>query len=445
MASIGNYLIKFEQGAGINVTMGTAFGKVVIGPISPPSSTLDMYGVACDASECVYVSDVGTATIYKVTEGGRIRILAGWPGSDGYVNGTGVAARFKIPKGVACDASGNVYIADAGNNRVRRIDPNGKTTTLAGGFNNPCDVACDPTGDIIVADTGNHKIYRVNPNGRKLLVAGSTMGNVSGTVAGVKVKGTAAKFHSPMGVACDNSGNIYVADTGNYQIKKISSDGWVTLFCGSGAKANILGDALTAAFIKPIYIAVDNTGELFVIDRVGNQNRIKRISPNGVASVVGYWPGSEWLSQYGVLGVASSPAGKIFVVASDNQALAESSSSTSTVAMTTSSSQTESSTSTLSETSQSSSSSRGSSLSSRGSSMSSSSSSKGSSLSTDLSLTSQSSKSSSSSVSSSSTSSVSSGLSTSSQTNSTSSQTMSISSSSSSSSTTTSTTTTQPV
>jgi len=324
---MANQLVKYEIGAGLNVVAGANSGKVVIGPVYPASSSTDMYGVTCDASENVIFTDTGTCAVYKTTEGGRIRILAGLPGSDGYVNGQGTAARFKVPKGVACDASGNTYVADSGNARVRKIDIGGKVTTLVGGFTDPTAVAVAPNGEIVVADTGAHKVWRIDQHGNKRLAAGSTQGNVSGTVAGVKIKGTSAKFNAPMGVACDASGNIYVADTGNYQIKRIASDGWVTLFAGTGDKGNVLGDALTAKFVRPIAISCNASGEVFVVDRVGGKNRVKRVSPNGVVSTVAFITGSEWMSSSGALGVAVAPSGKLFVVESDGTTLVESSSS----------------------------------------------------------------------------------------------------------------------
>jgi len=328
MAS-NNKLVVFNTGAGIGVVAGADSSKIVVGPVFPPTSSESMYGVACDWSENCYVCDSANSTIYQVTEGGRIRIVAGTPSGHGYVNGKGTAARFNHPHGIACDKSGNIYVADSQNNRLRKIDKDANVTTICGGFNNPQAVACGPNGEIYVADTDNHKVYRIEAHGRKLLLAGSTVGDVSGTVGGTKIKGSAAKFRNPAGISCDRTGNVYVSDTLNYKIKKIDPSGWVTLFAGSGAKANILGSSLTAAFVRPIFNTCTTSGEIYVIDRVGGQNRLKRINQNGTVATVGYIPGTEWMGTVGALGVATDPANRLYVVVSPGTDISTYSSSSS--------------------------------------------------------------------------------------------------------------------
>lgn len=313
-----NRLVVFNTGAGIGVVAGADSSKVVIGEAFPPSSSTYMYGVACDWSENVYICDQAQHTVYQVTEGGRIRILAGSPGVAGYVNGKGTDARFDTPHGIACDKSGNVYVADTNNNRLRKIDKDANVTTINGGFNAPEAVACGPNGEIYVADTGNHKIYRIESNGRKLRLAGTGVaGNVSGSTGPYpynKVMGDTAQFNAPAGIACDRTGNVYVSDTLNFQVKKISPDGWVTLFSGTGVQGNVNGDALTAQFTLPIYMTCTTSGELYLIDRVDVTNRLKRVDQNGVASIVGYIPGEIGMRAVGALGVATDPANRLYVV-----------------------------------------------------------------------------------------------------------------------------------
>jgi sugar lactone lactonase YvrE len=303
-------LVKYEQGAGAGVAVGKNTGKLVIGNLFPSTTADAMYAVACDWSGNVYLADIATNAIYKSTESGKVTLFAGSPGNDGFVNGTGTAARFQNPKGIACDKSGNVYVADTGNNRLRKIDQNGRVTTIAGGFSSPLDVACAPNGDIIVADTGNHKIYRITASGRQLIVAGSTSGNVCGYIGTSKVKGTAAKFNTPSSVTVDNSGNIYVADTGNYQIKIIHPDGWVRIFAGSTV-GNTNGVATVAKFTSPIRVKASRSGFLYVIDAVSTYNRIKRIDPNGNVSTF-----ANPIKDELCYGLAVSPADKVFVVTS---------------------------------------------------------------------------------------------------------------------------------
>ena len=316
-------LIKYEQGSGAGVASGKNVGKIVIGDAFPSTTADGMYDVACDWSGNVYIADVATNAIYKSTEGGNIALFAGFPNNDGFVNGTGTTARFHTPSGIACDKSGNVYVADTANGRVRKIDQNGKVTTIAGGFTSPEDVAVAPNGDIIVADTGAHKIYRVQAGGRVLLVAGSTAGNVAGYIGATKVKGTAAKFNSPISVTCDWSGNIYVADRLNYQVKIIHPDGWVKVFAGTGVVGNVNGIAAVAQFTNLYSVTCDRSGNLYVIDAITTYNRIKLISPNGTVSTFANPVKNEIC-----YGVAVSPAGKIFAVtAAASPAAHESSSS----------------------------------------------------------------------------------------------------------------------
>lgn len=304
-------LVKYEQGSGAGVAVGKNVGKLVVGDSSPSTTADGMYAVACDWSGNVFIADTMTNAIYKTTESGGIALFAGLPNNDGFVNGTGTAARFHTPAGIACDRSGNTYVADSGNTRLRKIDPNGKVTTIAGGFTNPSDCAVAPNGDIIVADVGAHKIYRVTASGRVLLVAGSTSGNVAGHVNGVKVKGTAAKFNQPTSVTIDHSGNIYVADKGNYQIKVIYPDGWVRVFCGAGVSGNINGIASVARFTSLLRLKVNRSGNLFVIDGVPNYYRIKRVDQNGNVSTF-----ANPVKDEVCYGIAVSPADKVFVVTS---------------------------------------------------------------------------------------------------------------------------------
>lgn len=319
-------LVKYEQGAGAGVAVGKNVGKLVVGD-SFPSTTADaMFAVACDWSGNTFVADIATNAIYKVTEGGQVTLFAGSPGNDGFVNGTGTAARFQNPKGIACDKSGNVYVADTGNNRVRKIDLNGRVTTIAGGFSAPLDVAVAPNGDVIVADTGNHKIYRVQAGGRTLLVAGSTSGNVCGyDGTGGKIRGSAAKFNTPSSVTVDNSGYIYVADTSNYQVKVIHPDGWVKIFAGSGTAGNLNGTAAVARFTSLLRVKASRSGFLYVIDAVSTYNRIKRIDPNGNVSTF-----ANPLKDELCYGLAVSPADKVFVVTAAERSEGYESSSSST-------------------------------------------------------------------------------------------------------------------
>jgi len=155
---------------------------------------------------------------------------------------TGGAAQFYSPYGVAVDSTGNVYVADSGNQRIRKVTPGGVVITLAGWgtlgfadgtgaaaqFNNPNGVAVDSTGNVYIGDTGNQRIRKVTPGGVVSTLAGSgVMGFADGT-------GAAAKFNYPKGVAVDSTGNVYVADSGNQRIRKVTPGGVVSTLAGSG-------------------------------------------------------------------------------------------------------------------------------------------------------------------------------------------------------------------
>jgi len=309
-----NRLIRYETGANgiVDITVDT--GKVLVGDTFPPTTSQDMYGVACDASGFLYVSDSERGAIYKVKDGGEISLFAGTPNEEGYVNAGGTDARFSSPLGMAVDKSGNIYVADIGNGAIRKIDQGARVSTLADGFVGPWDVAVAPNGNVIVADTADNKVYSVEPNGTIHFIAGDDADDVCGVdVDGAKIKGNEAKFNAPATVAVDPSGNIYVGDTGNYKIKKIDTDGWVTRFCGTGSEGNVNGDADTSEFTNIFQLRSNKTGELYMVDKVARGvTRLKRIDGNGNTATAAY-------IDEDALGFAIAPNGQIFVAESAGQ------------------------------------------------------------------------------------------------------------------------------
>jgi hypothetical protein len=236
------------------------------------------YGVACDAQSNVYVAELNGNRIRKITPSGDVSTFAG-TGTNGSVDGPGTVAQFSAPTGVACDANGNVYVADQGQNRIRKITPSGFVSTLAGstlGSNDgtgtaakfwaPTGIACDAQGNVYVADKSNYRIRKITQAGVVTTLAGSSAGFADGN-------GTAAQFNGPSGVACDAQGNVYVADNENHKIRKITPTGVVTTYAGSvSGFAN--GDGTAAQFNAPYGIAVDH-GNVFVADYLNS--RIRKI------------------------------------------------------------------------------------------------------------------------------------------------------------------------
>ena len=225
-------------------------------------------GVAVDAAGTVYVADTNNSTIRKITPAGVVSTLAGTAASNGSADGTGAGARFNNPFGVAVDAAGAVYVADTNNSTIRKITPAGVVTTLAGTagsggsadgtgaaarFNVPIGVAVDAAGTVYVADTNNNTIRKITPAG-----AVSTLAGTAGSFGSADGTGASARFAYPRGVAVDAAGAVYVADEGNSTIRKIMPAGAVSTLAGTAASIGSAdGTGAAARFRNPAGVAVD--------------------------------------------------------------------------------------------------------------------------------------------------------------------------------------------
>ncbi|HEY0633841.1 MAG TPA: NHL repeat-containing protein [Gammaproteobacteria bacterium] len=264
----------------------------------------DPSGVAVDTDGNLYVADIDQHLIRKITAAGVVSTLAGG-GEYGYFDGVGTAALFGFsgPTGLAVDASGNVYVGDTGNNVIRKITAAGVVTTLAGGgpmyvtfadgtgtaarFDSPRGVALDSTGEILyVADDGNHAIRKVTTAGG--VVTTLAGGGGDGLAGYVNATGAAARFTRPKGVAVDASGNVFVADTDNASVRKITPAGVVSTVAGIGITANLFylnyrdSTGSGATFFGPSSIAVDSSGNLYVND----VSAIRTIDPHGTVTTL---------------------------------------------------------------------------------------------------------------------------------------------------------------
>jgi sugar lactone lactonase YvrE len=253
-------------------------------------------GVAVDAAGNVYVADTDNNTIRKITPDGIVSTLAGKAGEAGSDDGPGAAARFSTPTSVAVDAAGNVYVADNNNFTVRKITPAGNVTTLAGlagktgvtngtgavaRFANPRGIAVDGAGNVYVADETNNDIRKITSSGNVTTLAGSA--DHSDSLDGV---GAAASFAQPHGVAVDAAGNVYVADTGNNLIRKITPAGVVTTLAGKAGQSGATdGAGGVARFAGPRGLAVDAARNVYVAD--SDNTAIRKTTPAGVVSTLG--------------------------------------------------------------------------------------------------------------------------------------------------------------
>ena len=259
------------------IVAATGVVSTLAGGFSSPN------GVAYDGDGNMYVADTNGNRIRRIEAvTGVVSTFAG-TGTAGLNNGTGAAAQFNHPTGVACDGYGNVYVADQGNNCIRFIElGTGQVKTVAGStqgyadgadtaaqFNGPTGVACDGRGNVYVADLGNHRIRRiVEATGVVSTLAGSTRGYAEGT-------GAAAQFNRPAGVACDGNGNVYVADRANHRIRRIvAATGVVTTLAGSSTKGFANGTDTAAQFNRPAGVASDASGNLYVADTFNNRIRV---------------------------------------------------------------------------------------------------------------------------------------------------------------------------
>jgi len=252
-------------------------------------------GVAVDLSGNVYVADSGNHTIRKIDSSGLVSTLAGLAGNPGSTDGMGSAARFDEPSDVAVDEFGNVFVGDSFNNTIRMITPAGVVSTIAGlagqpgsadgtasaaRFNFPAGVAVDLKANIYVADNGNHTIRQIAPGG---IV--STLAGLAGNKGSADGTGNAARFNSPFAVAVDNPGNVYVADSSNHTIRKVTPAGAVSTLAGlADTSGSSDGAGSAARFDLPEGLAVDRLGNLLVADTLNDTIRLGALAPPVITS-----------------------------------------------------------------------------------------------------------------------------------------------------------------
>jgi uncharacterized protein (TIGR03437 family) len=309
-----------------------AGGGSALGDNGPAASARfdEPWGIAVDSVGSLYIADVGNQRIRKVTNG-VVTTVAG-NGTVGFSgdNGPAASAQLNYPYGVAVDSAGNLYIADSGNDRIRKVS-NGVITTFAGnaimGFSGdngpatsaelsaPVGVAVDSAGSVYIAGAGDNRIRKVS-NGVIATVAGNGTRGFSGDGG----PATSAQLNTVFGMAVDSAGSLYIADAGNNRIRKVSS-GVITTVAGNGT-AGFSGDngpAASAQLYAPYGVAVDSAGNLYIADT--ENSLIRKVSNGVIATIAGNWLdtviGDNGPATGGVLtvtyGIALDSSGKLFV------------------------------------------------------------------------------------------------------------------------------------
>ena len=268
-------------------------------------------GVAVDAAGNVFVAD--NHRVRKIDASGTIMTVAG-TGRLGYGGDGGPAteALFEYPQGVAVDAAGNVFVADSGNGRVRKIDASGTITTVAGTgevgyggdggpatealFGRPVGVAVDAAGNLFVADIWDRRVRKIDASGTITTVVGTGESGYGGDGG----PATEALLSNPVGVAADTAGNVFVADSGNGRVRKIDASGTITTVAGTGefGYGGDGGPATEALLNNPVGVAVDAAGNVFVAD--SRNYRVRKIDVSGMIAT---WAGT---GEYGVDRVVAS-------------------------------------------------------------------------------------------------------------------------------------------
>lgn len=269
------------------------------GGLATAASLSNPFGLAIDGSGNLYIADQQNQRIRKVSTPGSITTVAG-NGTYGFSGDGGVATGASLANaaGVAIDGSGNLYIADQGNNRVRKVTPAGSITTVAGtgsaafsgdggaataaGLNFPAGVVVDGSGNLYIADSQNNRVRKVTPAGSITTVAGTGTAGYSGDGGSA----TAAKLNYPAGVAVDGSGNLYIADQGNHRIRKVTPAGSITTVAGNGTFGfgGDNGPATAANLANPADVIIDTHGNLYIADT--QNNRVRKVSTNGTITTV---------------------------------------------------------------------------------------------------------------------------------------------------------------
>jgi sugar lactone lactonase YvrE len=294
-----NVVEKVTPSGTLSIIAGKAGQSGAPTPGPAISSELDSpTRVAVDSSGNVYIADSGNAVVEKITPSGTLSIIAGKAGQSGTPTpGPATSSDLGVPDGLAVDSSGNLFIDDASNDVVEKVTPSGTLSIVAGkigqsgaptpgpatssDLDDPTGVTVDATGNLYVADTYNADIEKVTPSGTLSIIAGT--GHSGAPTPG---PATGSDLGHPFGVAIDSTGSIYIADTPNDMVEKVTSSGTLSIFAGFGAQSGVPtpGPAISSDLDHPAGVAVDSSGNLYIADTYNDV--VEKITPSGTLSVI---------------------------------------------------------------------------------------------------------------------------------------------------------------
>lgn len=289
----GNGTFALLDGSGTNASVGN--------PV----------GITCDSQGNLYIGDSSNNAIRKITQAGVVSTVAG--GSSGSSDGIGTQASFKAPMALTVDSQGNIFVAELSNHGIRKIATDGTVTTFAGGrgsgfsdgqgtsakFYEPRGLTIDSHDNLFVIDRGNSAIRKVTPTGEVTTFAGN---GASGFANGY---GTSASFYYPHEAAFDPSGNLYIGDQGNVAIRKITPEGLVSTFIGGNGSGFADGQGVEAKFNTTKSLDIDSNGVIYLVD-TGN-NAIRKITPSGMVTTLAGNGSSGLVDGYGASAKFNQP------------------------------------------------------------------------------------------------------------------------------------------
>jgi uncharacterized protein (TIGR03437 family) len=323
IADFGNSRLRKVSSSGIITTFAGNGYYLASGDGGPAVSALlnAPLGVAVDPAGQIFIADSGSSRVRKVDASGTITTFAGngqaSPTGDG---GPATSAAVYAPQGVALDPSGNVYITTAP--AIRKVDSGGIITSLTANVSSPRGIAADASGNLYVAEPSSQVVGKISPSGSASTFAGTGTPGFSGD-GGLA---TSAALSFPNGVAWDAAGNVYIADSQNHRIRKVNPAGMITTIAGSspGGFSGDGGLAVNALLSSPSGVVVDAAGNLYIAD-LGN-NRVRKIDPTGIITTVAGdsfgFSGDGGFAAYAGLeapyGVAVDTAGNLYIADSGN-------------------------------------------------------------------------------------------------------------------------------